>query len=99
MTIVASNPQERRDFIRLKVDMPVLLEFESGKQVMGRCLDISGGGAKLVTQIALPAEQVFRMILKPDSTAIASFSAAAQLRWSQENSGQFIAGVEFEKIL
>ena len=47
--------KEKRNFIRMKVDTPVVIKNSDGREIAGgRCLDLSGGGMLITTPSAIP---------------------------------------------
>ena len=47
--------KEKRNFIRMKVDTPIVIKNSDGLEIAGgRCLDLSGGGMLISTPSAVP---------------------------------------------
>ena len=55
MNSISRDYQEKRNFIRMKVDTPVSVTLETeGKRFEGVCRDLSGGGMLVELASALP---------------------------------------------
>ena len=54
MNSLSRNYQEKRNFIRMKVDTPVSVKNPQGEHTSGRCLDLSGGGLLIAMSTAIP---------------------------------------------
>lgn len=55
MTSLNRNYNEKRDFIRMKVDTPAnIVIANEGQNINGICRDLSGGGMLIELQSALP---------------------------------------------
>ncbi|WP_188150322.1 PilZ domain-containing protein [Teredinibacter waterburyi] len=55
MSLASRDYQEKRNFIRMKVDTPVSMQVQSGSDSYeGICRDLSGGGLLVELDTALP---------------------------------------------
>lgn len=44
MNLASKDYQEKRNFIRMRVETPVSIQLANGTQLQGTCHDLSGGG-------------------------------------------------------
>jgi len=55
MTVANRDYQEKRNFIRMKIETPAQVELQDGdKRLSGICRDLSGGGMLVELESALP---------------------------------------------
>lgn len=47
MNLASRDYQEKRDFIRMRVEAPAAVELDNGAQLRGTCHNLSGGGMLL----------------------------------------------------
>jgi hypothetical protein len=85
--------REQRRYFRYPVCIPVVMQRESRHEIRCNCVNISGGGMALSTQVPLTLEEKVRVQFRlPDHTA--PLLAKSTICWSQ--TGQL--GVRFEFI-
>lgn len=98
--------QQLRDFVRLDVNLPVeyvlsrpeaVPEQEPKSLTEGRTIDLSGGGALIITQEAYPAGSKLDLVLHLPKHVI--FAEAEVVRTIERNSAdEFCLGVRFTAI-
>lgn len=55
MNLVSREYQEKRNFIRMRVDTPVSIDIKEGENTLtGICRDLSGGGLQIELDSVLP---------------------------------------------
>ncbi len=55
MNLVSRDYQEKRNFIRMRVDTPVSIDVKNGDETLsGKCHDLSGGGLQVELGTVLP---------------------------------------------
>jgi diguanylate cyclase (GGDEF)-like protein/PAS domain S-box-containing protein len=77
--------RERRRYFRYLVSIPVILQREGGEEVRCNCVNISGGGMAVSTEVVfLPGENVQVQFTLPDHHA--QFLAQSTICWSKAGS-------------
>ena len=64
MSRLQQSFKEKRNFIRMKVDTPIVIKIGDGDEIVGgRCLDLSGGGMLISAPKAVPIGSEFEVSL------------------------------------
>lgn len=63
MNLANRTYQEKRNFIRMRVDAPVTVTTSAGAQLQGTCLNLSGGGMFLSLPEILPVGETLEVAL------------------------------------
>ena len=91
---------EKRNFIRMKVDTPAEILLADGKRVKGICRDLSGSGLLLETKSELELGQEVRVQLSSHHVNSPMLRARAIVTRSQlSRTKSFILGLEIQEML
>ncbi|RRS07082.1 PilZ domain-containing protein [Pseudoalteromonas sp. J010] len=92
--------EDKRRFMRMSVDaVAQLRELESGKTHQGVCHDLSATGLSVTISDPVEANTVVDIFIDSSGDMIQPLSAhATVIRCSQEQDGQWIAGLEITKF-
>ncbi len=101
MTLSNRAHQEKRDFIRMKVDTPLRAEIQVGSdQYTGSCRDLSGGGISLECKQAFEPGTVMTVTVTGDYGHKPTLRAEARVvRCGPGESGRHLLGLEILKLL
>lgn len=92
--------KEKRDFIRMKIDAEVTLTIDShGKQIAGKCKDLSGSGLSVDTSEALETGIHVQVTLPSRNPAFSAFESEATVtRCERRDDGSFGIGLELQRV-
>ena len=104
MNSVHNSYQEKRNFIRMKVETPVNVVIASGSQTLkGICKDLSGGGMLIEINTALPVDTQVEVEIASEHGHSPILKAKARVSRveSQPNSSErpCIIGMEIIEVL
>lgn len=101
MNRVSQNEDDKRDFIRMKIDTPAEVIIHSkGKRLKGICRDLSGGGMSIETRIGLHIGTELEVKLSSNYGENPMLRARAQVaRVQRSQSGRFTLGLEILEML
>jgi len=95
------NYNEKRNFIRMKIDTPADVVIESkGQQIQGVCKDLSGGGMLIETPTLI--ETGLELVVKLASHHLNSpmlKARAVVARVKENRSGSYTLGLEILEML
>ncbi len=77
---------EKRDYIRMKVNIEALVVNETGKKIIGFCHNLSGGGALLELQEALTVNEKIEVFIHSKHGHAPAFSSKGQVVRNQSMS-------------
>lgn len=101
MNRVRHNEDDKRDFIRMKIDTAAeILIHSKRKRLKGICRDLSGGGMSIETRVGLHIGTEVEVKLTStygDSPMLRAKAQVARVRRSQ--SGRFTLGLEILEML
>jgi len=95
------NYNEKRNFIRMKIDTPADVTIENaGQNLQGVCRDLSGGGMLIETAKKLDIGLELEIQLASHHAESPMLKARAQVARVQENpSGTYTLGLEILEML
>lgn len=92
--------QEKRDFIRMQVHSPATLTLESGESFQLTCIDLSSGGAQLISNQAIPEGSKGQLIMESGSGSVAPLTASITVcRMESQTPGHYCLGVNIQTFL
>lgn len=101
MNRVSQNEDDKRDFIRMKIDTPAeVIILSKGKRLKGICRDLSGGGMSIETRVGLHIGTEMEIKLTSNYGDSPMLRARAQVaRVQRSQSGKFTLGLEILEML
>jgi hypothetical protein len=101
MSLANRQYNEKRNFLRMQIDSHVAVSLQSGnEEVIGMCLDLSGGGMLIETNRVLPmGAQVDITIMPPKGTTPMMTAKAEVIRVDSRPDETCILGLEIIKVL
>lgn len=101
MSLNDRSYQEKRDFIRMRIDADInfLIEGKT-ERYSGRCKNISGAGILIETDKKLEVGTVLEVVVPSESTEIDNLEASVEVIRveAQPNSHSFLLGTVIKKI-
>jgi len=89
---------EKRDFIRMKINSPVTV-MHAGSSYKAICKDLSGTGLSIQTDQALPVGDDVTISIEQDGKSHLPFNAEAKIsRVQPGNSGGYLIGLAITEI-
>ena len=90
---------EKRNFIRMKINTPVRVEFGSD-HLIARCKDLSGSGMLLECEQALPLGTIVQLFIDQDGEKRLPFRATAEVARVEpaDASGSYTLGLSITSI-
>jgi len=90
---------EKRDFIRMKVDTEITLSLDNNKYVKGYCRDLSGTGMLIEVNEAVTEGSICKTTLPSSNDAFPALDASVKiLRCTELSEGKFQLGTEILAI-
>jgi len=104
MSLAKRDFEEKRNFIRMKVDTPVTIHVDSGdSQYQGICRDLSGGGLLVELPAALPVGTVAEVSIKSHhghSPMLQARAVVTRVEAQPDTTEQpCLLGMEIEEVL
>ncbi|TVZ38400.1 PilZ domain-containing protein [Alteromonadaceae bacterium 2753L.S.0a.02] len=104
MSLATREYQEKRNFIRMKVDTPVIVIVEADDQTFeGKCRDLSGGGLLVELPSALPVGTVARVAIQSNhghSPMLQARAVVSRIESRLDTTEQpCLIGMEIEEML
>lgn len=91
--------EEKRNFIRMSLNVSATLSMESGQEIEVTCIDLSAAGMAIETAELVPMNSKVHVSIQSPSTQFNSMSADGQVTRSRDlGNGRFELGVEIDKI-
>ena len=99
MSLFDKSYQEKRDFMRMKIEAPLSAElYRDGEQLTGMCRELSGGGMQVeLTNPLVEGEEVEVKLASTHGHSPQLHARAKVVRVQPENSG-YLAGLEILEI-
>lgn len=100
MSFHDQNYNEKRDFIRMKVQTGATLTLvDSGEQLAVVCHDLSSQGVQLVLDRALPEATRIQLAIPSPTEHLQGLQASGQvMRCIAEANGQYAVGIQFDSL-
>lgn len=100
MTMLSRTYDEKRDFIRMRVDTEIILTVDgSNEQLKGYCRDLSGTGMLIEVEKELAEGAICHTTLASTNSAFPSLDACIKiLRCEQLGEDKFHLGTEIVQI-
>jgi hypothetical protein len=83
MSLNDRNYEEKRDFIRMRVDADVRLIHE-GEQIQASCIDLSSSGMQVEVPRQFDVGHILSVEIQSDHTALKGLKARTQVVWVME---------------
>lgn len=100
MNLASRNYQEKRNFIRMKVDTPIAITLDQQTHLQGTCHNLSGGGMLISLTEPLPMHQELEVTVRSSHGHNPMLRAMTRVRRLSEGKGaRFIAGLEIVSLL
>jgi hypothetical protein len=94
--------EEKRDFIRVKMDSTVSITLQDapGETHTARCIDLSGAGMQLETSKRLSAGSALRVSVRSPTADIPPLNAHGRVIWSKQKEGSSLykCGIYLERM-
>jgi hypothetical protein len=88
---------EKRNFIRMRIDTPVEVTFEGGR-FTAQCRDLSGSGMLLASAQELPLETEISVTIAQEGENLSPFKATGRIVRIDSADQGFILGVSLTSI-
>ncbi|MGI9295091.1 MAG: PilZ domain-containing protein [Pseudomonadales bacterium] len=99
MSTVDSTADDKRAFIRMKLDSSVVLEPTAGSETYeGMCKDISGVGLLVATEAPLEQGDKLTVRIKPLDAKSSEFSASATVNRITNSNGERLLALSIDEI-
>ncbi len=102
MNLANKDYQEKRNFIRMKVDTPVSIQLVSGDETyQGVCRDLSGGGLLVELATALPVGTVAEVSIKSNhghSPMLQAKAIVSRIE-AQPDTAECLLGMVIEEVI
>ena len=94
------NFSEKRDFIRMKVDTPIILKtLDNGHEYHGLCRDLSGAGMSVEVDHFFTADTELNTTLPSNNEAFRSFDTTIRvIRCTETGNDKFLMGAEIVSL-
>jgi len=100
MNLSSRNYQEKRSFIRMKVDIPVAVTLDEQTKLHGTCHDLSGGGMLISLSEPLPLQQELEVRVSSNHGHNPVLRAMTRVcRLPEAKGARFMAGLEIVSLL
>lgn len=100
MNLASRNYQEKRNFIRMKVNIPVAVTLDQQTNLQGTCHDLSGGGMLISLAEPLPLQQELEVRVSSNYGHNPMLRALTRVcRMSEAKDARFMAGLEIVSLL
>lgn len=101
MNLASRNYQEKRNFIRMKVETPVAVTLNRQTRLQGTCHNLSGGGMLISLAEPLPLHQEMEVTVSSNHGHSPMLHALTRVcRLSEADRGKrFMAGLEIVSLL
>lgn len=100
MSLFDKSYQEKRDFMRMKIEAPLHAElFHPGGQLTGMCRELSGGGMQVELASSLAEGEEVEVKLVSTHGHSPQLHAKAKVVRVQPDSDGYLAGLEILEIL
>lgn len=97
--MLARDYQEKRNFIRMQMDVPATITLTQNDQVIqARCLDLSGNGMLLSSPEPIQEESIFHIVISSTRPNLPPLEAEVKCTRCIEKDGQYEIGVLIEDI-
>ncbi len=98
MLVGDKNHDEKRDFIRMKIDSEVIV-WHDGKEYQATCKDLSGSGMLLETNTAFPLGESLDVLIQQKGSNHDPFNATAEVsRVDADAEGAYTVGLSIKQI-
>ncbi len=98
MSVSDKNYNEKRDFVRMKIDSEVTIR-QGGNEYQAACKDLSGIGMLLETNTAFTSGDIVDVLIQQKSNLYESFNATAEVSRVEENGdGSYTIGLSIKEI-
>ena len=100
MNLASRNYQEKRSFIRMKVETPITVQLNQHKHLQGTCHNLSGGGMLVSLAEPLPLHQELEVTVSSNHGHNPMLRALTRVCRLPEVSGaRFMTGLEIVTLL
>ncbi|MFC3151131.1 PilZ domain-containing protein [Litoribrevibacter euphylliae] len=97
--MLARDYQEKRNFIRMQMDVPATITLKHGNQVIqARCLDLSGNGMLIMSPEPIEDDAIFHIVISSTRPNLPPLEAEVKSMRCIEKDGQYEIGVIIEGI-
>jgi hypothetical protein len=100
MNLASRSYEEKRSFIRMKVDTPIDIRMGQHTQLQGTCHNLSGGGMLISLNEPIPLHEPLGVTVSSQYGHYPMLRALARVCRLQESPGRgFMAGLEIVELL
>ncbi len=97
--MLARDYQEKRNFIRMQMDVPATITLQqTGQVIQARCLDLSGNGMLLSSPEAIAEESIFHIVISSTRPNLPPLEAEVRCTRCLKREDDFEIGVLIEDI-
>lgn len=89
---------QRRDFVRVAAEIPLVLLDETGLRIEAKTWDLSGGGLSFLHNTPLRGQVTLLLQLPKNEDQAELIEVAGSIRRCQNYSGRFLVGVVFGEL-
>ncbi len=83
MSVNDRNYEEKRDFIRMRVDADVRL-IHAGEEIPAVCIDLSGSGMQLEAARKFDVGDIIKVVIQSEHAALEGLQSRTQVVWVME---------------
>lgn len=83
MSVNDRNYEEKRDFIRMRVDADVRL-VHAGEEVPAVCIDLSSSGMQVESKLKFDVGDILRVEIQSEHAALKGLHSRTQVVWVME---------------
>ncbi|MFN3580138.1 MAG: PilZ domain-containing protein [Pseudomonas sp.] len=100
MSFHDQNYNEKRDFIRMRVDTEALLKLtQTGEEISVVCQDLSSQGVQVVLDRPLSQGATITLSIASPTPGLQGLEASGQVaRCVANEEGQFVVGIQFDEV-
>jgi len=97
--INARDYDEKRDYIRMKLDTPIQVKLDTGNYIEGICLDLSVNGMQFELDRAIQTGECIEAYIRSGMGKVPDlFSIATVVRTTRIDSDRYLHGVQIENM-
>ena len=97
--INARDYDEKRDYIRMKLDTPIQVKLDTGNYIEGMCLDLSVNGMQFELDRAIQTGECIEAYIRSGMGKVPDlFSKATVVRTTRIDSDRYLHGVQIESM-
>jgi c-di-GMP-binding flagellar brake protein YcgR len=99
MNLASRNYQEKRNFVRMKVETPISAKIDADTCFEGTCHNLSGGGMYVSMPQVLPSDQEIEVTLTSNHGHNPILKAITRVRRIHHPEAPFLAGLEIVRLI